>query len=567
MTSNAAPAWLRPRSRRDVLRLGVGAFAAALLAACTTPEDEEPDATAEETPTPTSVPSLAVAPMPAIPAVPTNGLLRLGAVGEPPVATALVYSTLVAVDPRDATIHSDLADYVEQPDPLTLTAVLNEHAAFHPAATTNGRSATAEPIDAREIARDFAIRADASEFLFSQVVEDASAVDAMTLRLQLRAPFALLLEQLGNAGTAGIRAAAPSTVGIPLGSGPFIPERNEDGGLTLRPHAGYHRLGLPLLRSIQVATAERERTLGAAFAGGALDVLALRTPDSVERAAERGDARVVERSSRRARGLGLSLVSAKGGRDVRFHPAFQDQRVRRAVALSLDHEAIAAYDDAIAAGPVGPAFAADALDPLALGRHELFQHDPREATRLLQAAGHEDITFTLEAPQTQPLRGLAQLIARQLREAGFMPVLDLVDHVRLQVDLEQGDFEAILFELEPVTSPGIGLRLHMSGGLAGVSPWGYSNPIYDDAVRAVLGNIEPGERAVAARAAQQLLLEDVPAMIPLPEPVERIAIAGTVGGYEYDAYDFNERGLAALWHVDSASTRVPRRPGMVGASL
>ena len=566
MTSGAAPGWLRPRSRRDVLRLGVGAFAAALLAACTTPEDEVPDTAAEETPAPPLAASLAVAPMPAIPAVPTNGLLRLGAVGEPPVSPAFVYSTLVAVDPRDASIHSDLADYVEQPDPLTLTAVLNEHAAFHPAAT-DGRSATAEPIDGREIARDFAIRADASEFLFSQVVEDVTAVDAMTLRLQLRAPFALLLEQLGDAETAGIRADAPSTVGTPLGSGPFIPERNEDGGLTLRPHAGYHRLGLPLLRSIQVATAERERTLGAAFAGGALDILALGTPDSVERAAERGDARVVERSSRRARGLGLSLVAAKGGRDVRFHPAFQDQRVRRAVALSLDREAIAAYDDAVAAGPVGPAFAADALDPLELDRHELFQHDPREATRLLQAAGHEDITFTLEAPLTQPLRGLAQLIARQLREAGFTPVLDLVDHVRLQVDLEQGNFQAILFELEPVTSPDIGLRLHMSGGLNGVSPWGYSNPIYDDAVRAALGNIDPSERAGAARAAQQLLLEDVPAMIPLPEPVERIAIAGTVGGYEYDAYDFNERGLAALWHVDSGSTRDPRRPGAVGVSL
>ena len=566
MTPNAAPGWLRPRSRRDVLRLGVGAFAAALLAACTTPEDEDPDAAAEETPAPTPGASLAVAPMPAIPAVPANGLLRLGAVGEPPVSPALVYSTLVAVDPRDAAIHSDLADYVEQPDPLTLMAALNEHATFHPAAT-NGRSATREPIDAAEIARDFAIRADASEFLFSQVVEDISAVDAMTLRLQLRAPFALLLEQLGDAGTAGIRADAPSTVGIPLGSGPFIPERNEDGSLTLRPHAGYHRLGLPLLRSIQVATAERERTLGAAFAGGALDVLALRTPDSVERAAERGDARVVERSSRRARGLGLSLVAAKGGRDVRFHPAFQDQRVRRAVALSLDREAIAAYDDAVAAGPVGPAFAADALDPDALDRHELLQHDPREATRLLQAAGHEDITFTLEAPLTQPLRGLAQLIARQLREAGFTPVLDLVDHVRLQVDLEQGDFQAILFELEPVASPDIGLRLHMSGGLNGVSPWGYSNPVYDDAVRAALGHIDPGERAAASRAAQQLLLEDVPAMIPLPEPVERIAIASTVGGYEYDAYDFNERGLAARWHVDSGSTLDPRRPGAVGASL
>ena len=566
MASDAPPVWRRPRSRRDVLHLGLGAFAAALIAACTSPEDEEPDEAVETTSTPPPGSTLPLAPVQAIPSVAANGLLRLGAVGEPAVPPALVYSTLVTVDPRDARIHGDLADLVEQPDPLAVTCTLNGHAAFHPA-VTNANTGTVEPIDADEIARDFAIRGGAAEFLFTQVVEDAVAIDPTTLQLRLRAPFALLLDHLGDAEAAGIRADAPSTVGIPLGSGPFIPERHEDGSLTLRPHAGYHRLGLPLLRSIQVATAERERTLGAAFAGGALDILELGTPDSAARASERSDARVLARSSRRARGLGLSLVGAKGGRDVRFHPAFQDHRVRRALALSLDRETLAAYDESIAAGPVGPAFAADALDPATLRAHALFQHDPREAARLLQAAGHEDLTFTLEAPLTQPLRGLAQLVARQLREAGFTPLLDLVDHVRLQTDLEQGNFQAILFELEPVRSPDIGLRLHMSGGLNGVSPWGYSNPVYDDAVRATLGNIDPGERADGARAAQQLLLDDVPAMIPLPEPVERIAIASAVGGYAYDAYDFNERGLAPLWHVGSSSTREPSRPAAVGGAL
>ncbi|MYE31529.1 MAG: ABC transporter substrate-binding protein [Chloroflexi bacterium] len=565
MTADLQPPWRQPHSRRDVLRLGVGLFAAALLAACTTPEDEEPepDQTPESTPPPG--PALPLAPMPAIPAVTSNGLLRLAAVGEPAVPEALTYSTLVTVDPRDARIHSDLADFVEQPDQLTVTFTMNPHALYHPrASATNGASAA---IDADEAARDFAIRADAGEFLFSQVVEEITAVDPLTLQLRLRAPFALLLDQLGDVTTAGIRADAPSTVGIPLGSGPFIAERHEDGSLTLRPHPGYHRLGLPLLRAIQIAAAERERTLGAAFAGGALDILDLGSPDSVLRASERSDARVLQRSSRRSRGLGLSLVGTKGGREVRFHPAFQDQRVRRAIAISLDREALASYDDSVAAGPIGPAFAADALEPATLGLHELFEHDPREAARLLQAAGHEDLTFTLEAPLTQPLRGLAQLIARQLGEAGVTAVLDLVDHSRLQTDLGQGDFQAILFELEPVRSPDLGLRLHVSGGLSGVSPWGYSNPVYDDAVRDVLAAIDPGKRAEGARAAQRLLLDDVPAMLPLPEPVERIAIAESVGGYAYDAYDFNERGLAHLWHVDTGSASAPHRPVAAGGAL
>ncbi|MYD65161.1 MAG: ABC transporter substrate-binding protein [Chloroflexi bacterium] len=565
MTADSQPPRGRPRSRRDVLRLGAGVLAAALLAACTTSDDEEPEPGETPEPTPSPGPALPLAPLPAIPAVASNGLLRLATVAEPEVPTALVYSTLVTVDPRDARIHSDLADFIEQPDALTVTFTMNSHAVYHP--RSGGSGSGPDAIDASEVARDFTIRADAEEFLFSHVADEITAVDSLTLRLGLRAPYALLLDQLGDVATAGIRADAPSTVGIPLGSGPFIPERHEDGSLMLRPHAGYHRLGLPLLRAIQIATADRERTLGAAFAGGALDVLALGSPDSVLRASERSDARVLQRSSRRARGLGLSLVGTKGGREVRFHPAFQDQRVRRAVAISLDRDAIAAYDDAVDAGPIGPAFAADALEPATLGTHELFQHDPREAAQLLQAAGHEELTFTLEAPLTQPLRGLAQLMARQLREAGATAVLDLVDHSRLQTDLAGGDFQAILFELEPVRSPDIGLRLHMSGGLSGVSPWGYSNPVYDGAVRDVLASIDPGARAAGARAAQRLLLDDVPAMIPLPEPIERIAIAEAVGGYAYDAYDFNERGLGSLWHVDTGSAQTPRRPVTTAGAL
>ena len=561
-----------------MLRLGAGALAAALLAACTTTEDPEPDPTPAETAQPdaTAAPSLSLAAEPPIPSGGANGLLRLGTVGEPRVPPALVYSTLVTVDPRSASIYADLAEFVEQPEPLTLTFHLNEHARFHAPAgdsTANSGSNASDPglINATEIARDFAIRAGAGEFLFSLVVEDVTAVDPRTLQLRLYAPFALLLEQLGNAETAGVRADAPSTVGTPLGSGPFVPERQEDRSLTLRPHVSYHRLGLPMLGEIRMLAAERERALGAAFAGGALDLQVLDTADSVSRAIERSDARILARSSRRARGLGLSLVGAKGGRMVRFDPALQDQRVRRALALALDREAIAAYDQSTHAGPVSPAFAADALDPTDLAEHELFQHDPREAASLLQAAGHEGLTFALEGPLAQPVRGLAQLIARQLRAAGFVPTLELVDNARLQADLEQGDFEAIVFELEPIRSPDIGLRLHVSGGLSGVSPWGYSNPVYDDAVRAALAQIDPAERASASRAAQQLLLEDVPAMLPLPEPVERIAIASAIGGYEYDAYEFNERGLAPFWHVGADSTRTPGaappHPAAVGGRL
>jgi peptide/nickel transport system substrate-binding protein len=539
----------RPQSpthtRRAALRLGGVALAAALLAACSGDDDGEPDADAP-------LPSL-LAPEATIPPSVASGVLRLGALGEPGLPRALVYATLVAVDPRTARIHGDLAAAVEQPDPLAVTFRLREHASFH-----RGRSGDARPITSAEVARDFAIRASAGEFLFAQVVEAVEAPDPLTVQMRLRAPFALLFDQLGDPDAAAIRADSPSPLGVPLGSGPFVPERREDGGISLLAHPGYHQLGLPALDEVRIFGADRERTLDAAFESGALDIRALDDAESIARASERDDATQLSRSSRRARGLGLSLVGTKDGRSVRFRPAFQDQRVRRALSLALDREALVAFDAAVPAGPVGPGLAADALRPEELAEHALLQHDPEEAAKLLQAAGHALLTFSLEAPRTQPLRGLAQLITRQLRGAGMLPQLELVDDERLQQNLETGDFEAILFELEPVRSPDIGLRLHASGGLGGVfSPWGYSNPIYDEAVRDALLEIDPAERARASRAAQRLLLEDVPAMLALPERVERIAIANAVGAYEYDAYEFNDRALAPLWHLGGDAARAP----------
>ncbi len=539
------------RSRREALRLGASALAAAALAACSGGGDgEDAEASPSAQPAAQPPPAPAGSPLPLADEAepfegPVGGMLRFGVVGEPDVPAALVYATLVAADPRDAVVHGDLAEAVEQPDPLTLSFRLRPSARFHEYGGAGG-----EPIGAAEVARDFAVRAGAGEFLFARAVASAEAAGPLILTLRLTAPFALLFERLGDAAAAGVRAAAPSPVGMPLGSGPFSPRRLEDGGLSLLPHPGYHRPGLPALGEIRIVAAERGRTLDAAFAHRSLDVRDLDGPEAAARAAGRADAVALARPSRRVRGLGLSLVGAKGGRAVRFHPAFQDERVRRALALALDRRALAARDGAAPSGPVGPGFAADALAAAELAAHPAYRHDTAEAVRLASAAGYEGLAFAIEAPRAQPLAGLAALAVSQLRAAGFDPRLELAGPERLQADLAAGDFEAILFELEPASSPDFGLRLHVSGGPSGeFSPWGYSYPAYDDAVTAALGEIDPAGRARRSRAAQRLLLDDAPALLPLPEPVEAVAVASALRGYEYDAYGFNERALAERWRL------------------
>ena len=328
-------------SRRDVLRSGAAAAGGLLLAACIFVEDEEGvgeaeggeaeggeteggetdsgerggEAPASSTPapatpvlTPTAAPSLLAPDQP----VPDGerGVMRRGVVGEAAAPPVLSHARLVAVDPRSGAIHGDLAQRVEQAGPLDLVVQLRPDAFFHSASG----AAAGEPVDAEAVAREFSNRAQRGEFLFGGVIDTIETPQADMLRLRLAAPFALFFELLGDTAAAAIRSETRSEAGQPLGCGPFVAEPRMDGGVSLRPHPRYHQRGLPLLSELRIVSAEREAALDAAFESGALDSIQLNQRDSVVRAAQRLGARTLTRSTRRVRGLGLSLVGTKGGR-------------------------------------------------------------------------------------------------------------------------------------------------------------------------------------------------------------------------------------------------------------
>jgi ABC-type transport system substrate-binding protein len=503
----------------------------------------------------TTAPSLLARPEPSPKGRP--GILMDGVVETPQASPAMNYARLVAVDPRDGTLYGDLANRIEQVSPLELVIQIRDDAFFHPS-PNNGN---AQRVSASDIARDFEIRADANEFLFKQVIVSVEVPESNTLHFRLRGPFALLFEFLGDSESASIRSQINSPSGLPIGGGPFIPERREDRNLSLRAHPLYHHRDLPALDEIQIVSAEHETVLDAAFATGSLDIRRLNNTESIARAGERLDARTLTRTTRQMRGLGLSLVGSKGGTVTRFHEAFQDERVRRAIFLSLNHEELAQFENGptpYPVGAIGPAFSADALPSDELSAHRLYQHNPAEAHKLLEAAGAHGISFTLEAPERATLTKLANVLVRQLRKGGLQPKLAKVPTEIWERNLTSGNFESILFELEPFRTPDMGLRLHTSVGLNGLfSPWGYSNPVFDQAVQGVMNTIEPKERAQRARDAQQTLLEGVPPVVPLPEPVEQIAISSRLGGYIYDTHEFNETWGSSRWHLLNTTTSHP----------
>jgi len=481
----------------------------------------------------------------------TAGTLRLGIVrsGAPdaPALTdlesLLVHARLVAVDPRTGFIYGDLATEVERPEPAVLRFSLDDRARFHVQGNNQPRPVTSEAVKA-----SFERRAAEGIPLFSQVIERVEAPDKGHVVLRLRAPFALLFELLGASSGAVTSDATYPGLNERVGAGAFVPAALEGAMLRLSANPLLKDAAAPRLAQITVTGAGLERDLDLAFARGDIDVRRHQDEPGVLIGGGRDGRVLARRPAMRMRGLGLSMVARKDGREVRAVPAFQDQRVRRALSLAIDRAALRQVDNAFPTGPVGPAHAADALPEDDLNAHALFQYRPEESARLLRAAGHEGLAFTVVHPDIPAMLPLVKSVGESLTRAGFAPRMQSMAFAAWQTTLAAGDFEATLVELTNLETPDLGLRLHQSGGLDGrFSLWGYSNPVYDAAVLEALRQFDPAVRAQKSREAQRLLLDDVPAMLPIYAPGEAISIAKGITGYAADAYDFNTGYLARDW--------------------
>ena len=463
--------------------------------------------------------------------------------GLDPLARAVTYSRLVAFDTRTASIYGDLASEVELPEPLVVRLRLREGVFFHPDA-----SGVAAPVTAETIQRDFAQRRAERTFLFSDVIDAVEAPSATDLVLRLRAPFSLLFEYLSRLD-ASIRGPGDyGGITAPLGSGRFLPTRTDGDALILRPNPLTAQSDPVRVSELRIRRAASDGDLDALFLQQQLDVRVHPDEASRARAMGREDRVELARPRQRMRGLALSLLAPRDQASVHTVEAFRDARVRRAIAVALDRPALLDLDPGVLAGPVGPSFAGDALPPVELEAHPLSQYDPAESAKLLAAAGSSDLELRLSHSDSPLMLSLSQHVADQLNQSGINTRLVGRPQAEFEQSFLAGDFEAAFFELDRLTSPDIGLRLHTSGGLEGDrSPWGYSNPVYDAKVRDALSQIDPSTRARMSREAQRLLLDDVPAMLPICAPLEYASLAPYVSGYEFDAYDFNAGLLARFW--------------------
>src|SRR5436190_1116268 len=320
----------------------------------------------------------------------------------------LIFNALFRLGDDGGTL-PDLALSSGAPDDRTLVVHLRAGVRFH-----DGALLTSEDVafTYRSILAGEVVSFRRADF---EAVESVSAPDSATVVFHLRRPFAPLLSNLTvpilRAGT-GAEAAR-----TPIGTGPFrLVRYRKDEDLLLRRFDGYFEGPSPLTSvRIRIVPAESARLLEMLRGSGDLVVNDL-APEHFDRLADTPGFEVTAHDGRNVVYLGFNLA----------HPPLDDPRVRRAIALAVDRDAIVRH---LLSGRARPA---TGLLPPGHWAHDdavpIRPHDPGEARRLLDVAGHPDpdgsgpaprFHLRYSAPQGEQAAQIASVMQEDLAQIGI----------------------------------------------------------------------------------------------------------------------------------------------------
>ncbi len=446
----------------------------------------------------------------------------------------LIFDALVKKD-ESYNLRPWLAVSWEQPDALTWVFHLRDGVRFQ-----DGR-----PLEAEDVAWTIEsliepklaglITAKSGAFA---AVERAEARDRLTVVVRMKRPDAGLLFNLSDGLFGVVPRGAGGDFGLhPVGSGPFrfvsqvqdkevMLERNEgcwSEGLSGNPsQVSKSRPGAPgasEIRRVRFEVVPDTITSALELEKGSADAASnVLTPDMVY-------------ALRDARGLETASGPGSNVWYLNFNiadPALRDKRVRQAVALAMDREAI------VAALWRGDARLAETLLPegewAAATDAEIahYPHDPARAAKLLEeagfAAGRDGVRLrlTLKISTDETTRLLAAVLQQQLRAAGIELKIRSAEFGTFYADVTHGAFQMYILKwIGSNEDPDIYRYMVSSESFPpkGANRGHYVNARVDALLAKAAAESGPASEVEARRRAeyvevQQILADELPA-IPL----------------------------------------------------
>ncbi len=313
----------------------------------------------------------------------------------------LKYQTGPGVEANLYTPVPDLATSYEAPDASTWTFKLRADAKMHDVAPTNGRAVTAQDVvySFQRVAKMPSSSANSD----LTMIDGVTAPDAQTVQVKLKYPYAPFLNLIASPRDIWIVPHELDETGADkggdaqqhmVGSGPFLFKSYQQGQSADFTRSGSYwekdKTGqqLPYLDGVTVTFLNDSNAILSQFQAGHLDTLAAVTPAQLQ-AAKQQNPRLQDLTT-------IANATSNVVPQLRDNqPPLNDVRVRRAISLAMDRDALskqlyngdASLDDV--ALPAGMAYWY--LDPKGkdIGPGGAwYKYDPQQAKQLLAAAGY-----------------------------------------------------------------------------------------------------------------------------------------------------------------------------------
>jgi peptide/nickel transport system substrate-binding protein len=415
-------------------------------------------------------------------------------------AHQLIFNTLLRID-KELRPVPDLAESLEQPDPVTYVARLRRGVLFH-----NGRELSAD--DVVYTFRSFLDPAFRGRTAAYRMLAAVNRLDRYTVEFKLKTavgsfPINLVMGIVQD-GSGGANARQP------IGTGPYrLAQFVADDRLVLTPFE-QHYAGRPRNDGLVLKVVPDDTMRGLELRNGSVDLVVNDlSPDLVWELREEGRMQVSTAAGTDYAYLGLNL------RD----PILSRLEVRKAIGFAIDRDAIVKYlrrgFATTAVGilpPMSWAFERNVFD---------FRHDPAEAVRLLDAVGYRDpdgdgpeprLRLSLKTSTSEVYRLQAAAIQHDLARVGIAVQIRSSEFQTLAADVLRGNFQLYSLQFVGVTDPDM-LRLVYHSQLvppAGLNRVYFRNADVDRLIGEAAAATDDAQRRRLYTEAQQRIAEGVP---------------------------------------------------------
>lgn len=445
----------------------------------------------------------------------------------------------MAVRDADGSLQPSVAESWEPNEDLTVWT-----AKITPGITFSDGTA----LDAAAVAANYTFRADPANCRCATKWAEiaVAATDSTTVTFTTKAPNAHLPEtDFGEA------LVAPSTLvpgadrdRAPIGSGPFT--LTDRDSLSFTKNADYWRSDdngqqLPYLDELQLAPIPDPTVRIAALTRGEIDLMEVQDGPTLAQA-EDDDAFTVDRAAG-----GTTLVIANTSR-----PAMKNPKVREALSLAVDREALA---QSYLPGAFDPAYSFFTSGTSIQVTGEYPKHDMAKAQALvaeIKAENTELATLKIVCAKLPEAEALIEVAKNQISEAGFAATLSMLDVGEYAAQVLGGGSD---WDIACTRFPSLGgdpaalANFLVTGRAANVAR--YSNPEVDALFEQDRTATDPTQRTEIYQKVSDALVRDLPYVPLLTSSIGTVASATARGVTTIDLDWPTKPDTEMLWRAEN----------------